>query len=235
MVLDIYVGSLTSYLDRAARSEWKTYDSTPETKTIPVMVITIPENVEAYRQERYADVVAWRKRLSEFLGARIRQPLDWDETKTTYAVATPRHDGMRALRLRAAYAELPDLELPLTPVSLNDDPAYTRSAGVEGNTRFSQIVRHIDCWLPSEFDFAFKAEGPDEKPVDFGSGLALLRQLEDLNDSIWKATQRTIEGWEEAGLPFGGSLDEEAKYGFSQVFLAAQFARDKQLPMMLDG
>ena len=235
MALDIYVGTLTRYLDRATRLEWKTYDRTPETKTIPVMVITFPENMEAYRQERRADIAAWRERLSHFLGSRIGQPLDWDETDTIYAVATPRHDGMRALRLRAAYAELPDLELPLTSVDLSDDPAYLRSTGIEGNTRFSQIIRHVDFWLPSEFDFVFKAEDPDEKPAWFGSGLVLLKQLEYLNDSIWKATQRTIEGWEEAGLPSGGSLDQEARYGFSQVFLAAQFARDHQLPMMLDG
>ena len=194
MALDIYVGALTRYLDRATRLEWKTYDRTPETKTIPVMVITIPENEAAYLQERLVDIAAWRKRLSDFLGSRIRQPLDWDETDTIYAVATPRHDGMRALRLRTAYAELPDLELPLTSAGLSDDPAYLRSTGIEGNTPFSQIIRHIDFWLPADFDFVFKAEDPDEKPADFGSGLTLLRQLEYLNDSIWKATQRTIEG-----------------------------------------
>ena len=235
MALDIYIGALTTYYERGRKWDWKTPDRAPGVETIPVMVITIGENLAADRRERRVDMAVWRERLSDFLGSRITRPLDWDETKTIYAVATPYHEGMRALRLWAAYAECPDLELPLNAVEPRDDPAYLRSTGIEGSTRFSQVIRNIDLWLPSEFDFIFIAEGPDEKPTDFGSGLALLKQLEDLNDATWKATQQTIEGWEEAGLPSNGSLEQEAKYGFSQVFLAAQFARDKQLPMMLDG
>jgi len=235
MALDIYIGALTTYYEQRRRWDWKTPDRAPGVETIPVMVITIGENLAADRRERRVDIADWRERLSNFLGSRITQPLDWDETNTIYAVATPYHDGMRALRLWAAYAEFPDLGLPLNSVELRDDPAYLRSTGIEGGTRLSQIIRNINLWLPSEFDFIFKAEGADEKLADFGSGLALLRQLEDLNDATWKASQHAIEGWEEAGLPSSGSLEQEAKYGFSQVFLAAQFARDKQIPMMLDG
>lgn len=234
MALDIYVGALANYYEQPAW-ERKTSDATPGTTTIPVIVITIAENVEKSRRERRVDIVAWRDRLSDFLGSKITQPLDWDETNLVYAVATPHHDGMRALRLWAAYAELPNLQPPLYSVDLRDDAAYLRSTSAEGHTRFSQIVRNIDFWLPSDFDFVFKAEDPSEELADFGSGPALLKQLEDLNVSTWQASQDTIEGWETAGLPSGGSLEQEAKYAFSQVFLAAQFARDNHLPMILDG
>jgi hypothetical protein len=55
------------------------------------------------------------------------------------------------------------------------------------------------------------------------------------NDATWKATQGTIEEWEEMGLPSDGSLEEKARYGFSQLFLIAQYARNNGMPMKLDG
>jgi hypothetical protein len=234
MILDIYVGAFTNYYEQL-RWEWKTSTASPDMTKIPVTIITIPENVEASRQERLVDVAAWRDRLNDLLASKVTQPLDWNEAERLYAVATPHHEGMRALRLWAVYAELPNLRPPRHPVDLMEDAAYLRAASTEGNTRFLQIIQNVDFWLPVDFDLVFRAEGPNGKSAEIGSALALLKQLDNLNASTWKAGQDTIEEWEVVGHLSGGSLEQQAKYAFSQVFLAAQFSRDNRLPMILDG
>jgi hypothetical protein len=232
MTLNIYVGALTYFWEW----EWLPAEGPPKPEpSLPITVLMTRETHQTEIQLRRDEIVAWRARLSKELGSKIPAPLDWDETETEYGVATPHHDGMRAVRLWAAYADHPDLQLPLRDMELKDDRAYLRSMKPEADTRYLQIIGNTDYWLPSSFDFTFKVEGPDGEPADVGSTPTLLKQLQDLNEATWKATQKTIEEWEEIGLPSDGSLEEKARYGFSQLFLIAQYACNKGMPMKING
>ena len=180
-------------------------------------------------------LVEWRRQLSEALGSNIAEPLDWDETSNEYATARPNWDGHVSLRLWAAYAEHPDLPLPLHAGELEEDPAYLRSTmKVSGSSRFPHLIRDLEFWLPSPFEFTFKADAPNGNPVDFGSTATLLEHLRDLNDATWRADQATIATWGVASPSPEAPLEQAAKYAFSAMFTLAKYACEKRMPMKLD-
>ncbi len=234
MAFDVYVGPLTLYYagqwenagQRYARERGATYhmirtEGSDDRVTDPEML-------------RPA-LVQWRHLLSEALGSNIPEPLDWDETSSEYATGRPNWDGFASLRLWAAYAEHPDLTLPLRCGELEEDPAYLRStAKTAGASRFPHLIRSLEFWLPSPFDFTFKAEAPNGSPVDFGSAMTLLEHLRDLNDVTWKADQATIATWGMVSPHPEAPFEQAAKYGFSTMLTLAQYACEKRMPMKLD-
>jgi hypothetical protein len=142
-------------------------------------------------------------------------------------------EGFNALKLWAAYAENPDLMPPLRSGELEEDPAYQRSTA-NAESRFPLIIRNLEFWLPSPFEFTFKAEAPTGSLVEFGSSTHLLKHLQDLNDVTWKADQATIATWGMVATRPEAPFERAAKYGFSTMFTLAQYACEKRMPMKLD-
>ena len=179
-------------------------------------------------------LVQWRRNLSEALGSNIAEPLDWDESTSEYATTRPNWDGFIALKLWAAYAENSDLMLPLRCGELEEDPAYQRSMAENAQSRFPLIIRSLEFWLPSPFEFTFKAEAPNGSLVEFGSSTHLLKHLQDLNNATWKADQATIEMWGIVAPRPEAPFERAAKYGFSTMLTLAQYACEKRMPIKLD-
>ncbi len=234
VAFDVYVGPLTLYYagqwenlgQRYARQSGGTYHmirTEGSDDRVTDLAVLRPALVE------------WRRQLNEALGSNIAEPLDWDEASSEYATGRPNWDGYIALRLWAAYAEHPDLMLPLHAGELEEDPAYRRStAKAAGSSRFPHLIRSIEFWLPSPFEFTFKADAPNGDAVDFGSAATLLEHLQDLNDATWKADQATIAMWGMASPSPEAPFEQAAKYGFSTLLTLAKYACEKHMPMKLD-
>jgi hypothetical protein len=233
VAFDVYVGPLTLYYagqwenvaQRYAREHGGTYHM--------IRTEGSDDRVTDLEVLRPA-LVEWRSQLSEALGSNISEPLDWVETSNEYATARPNWDGFASLRLWAAYAEHPDLELPLRCGELEEDPAYLRSMAKEAETRYPLIIRSLEFWLPSPFEFTFKAGGPNGDAVEFGSAPYLLKNLQDLNDATWKADQETIATWGMVAPSPEAPFEQAAKYGFSTMLTLAQYACEKRMPIKLD-
>ena len=233
MALDVYVGPLTLYYagqwenvaQEAARLQGAAYHTIrlddPEDK------VEDPERIRAA-------IVAWRSQLSDGLGSNIVRPLDWDEHCGDYVTARPNWDGFGSLILWAAYDDHKDLQPPAHFVELKGDPAYQRATAKEAESLYPHLIRDVEFWLPSPFDFTFKAEGPNGDVVTFGSAMILLRHLQELNDRTWKADRTTIEAWGVTAPKPDGPLEEAAKYGFSDMFILAEMACERGMPIKLD-
>jgi hypothetical protein len=225
MALDVYVGSLTHYYAgvgcRITRADAAT-DRVADR-------VTDPDRIQAA-------ILVWRAALGLSLGDNIAAPLDWDETPgTPRFTGRPGWDGWAALVLWAAYAEHPLLR---RPDSLSDewenDPALARSNAEGFRSRYSQLVRHVELWLPTPFPFTFDGEDVDGRRVVLGSAPTLQRQLADLNGATWKAGDDTVAGWGRRPPSDGASLEQRARYGFAAMVKAVQQAIDHRLPMKLD-
>ena len=235
MALDVYVGSLTRYYagdwenisERAARER-----GAPFRVAHPGGSVDNDNDSESIRPE----IVAWRLALNESLGARLTAPLDWDEQpQAPYFTDRPGWDGFGSLVLWAAYAEHPALRRPLSlPEEWDSDPALMRSNVAGFRSRYSHLVRNVELWLPSPFDFTFEGEDVDGRRVVVGSTATLRRQLGDLNGATWKANGDTVAGWTREPLADDALLDQSARCAFAVLLDLAQLAVERRLPMKLD-
>jgi hypothetical protein len=58
-----------------------------------------------------------------------------------------------------------------------------RRSGLRCNaqgSRYSHLVRNVELWLPSPFDFTFEGQDVDGRRIVVGSALTLARQLAEL-------------------------------------------------------
>ena len=180
--------------------------------------------------------LAWRSALSDSLGSKIALPLDWDEAlEAPYFTGRPGWDGFGSLVLWAAYAEHPALRRPATlPEEWDNDPALMRSNVAGFRSRYSHLVRNVELWLPSPFEFTFEGEDIDGRRVVVGSTTTLRRQLDDLNAATWKADANTVAGWGREPLAAEAPLELCARYAFAVLLDLARRAVEHKLPMKLD-
>ena len=137
--------------------------------------------------------------------------------------------------LWAAYAEHPALRLPDSlPEEWDHDVALVRCNADGFRSRFSHLVRNVELWLPSPFQFTFEGENVDGRRVVVGSVLTLRRQLADLNAATWKASDSVAAGWGRKPPADKATLEPRARYAFAILVDLAQQAVDHNLPMKLD-
>jgi hypothetical protein len=170
MGLDVYVGSLTRYylegpgdvVERIARHQGVPYGNGQDAEAVV-----------------RSAVVAWRDGLSRWLGDRLPEPLDWDESGLAGCFTDkPGWDGYGGVLLLAAHDEHPELPAPAT-VSADwpDDLAY-QAASARGAASCYQQLLTPELWLPSRFRFTVRVQDPTGEEVEVGSSVALLDQLE---------------------------------------------------------
>ena len=235
MALDVYVGSLARYYagewenvaEKAARERGVQYQigrpggSTDRLKD--------PQGIPPA-------VLAWRSALSDSLGGKLALPLDWDEAlEVPYFTGRPGWHGFGSLVLWAAYAEHPALRRPATLAEeWDNDPALMRSNVAGFRSRYSHLVRNVELWLPSPFEFTFEGEDIDGRRVVVGSTTTLRRQLDDLNAATWKADPNVVAGWCREPLAAEAPLELCARYAFAVLLDLARRAVEHKLPMNLD-
>ena len=233
MALDVYVGPLTLYY----AGEWENEAQIQARKRgDEYHIIRTRQEDDAVKdpEQVRSAIVNWQRSLSDALGENISEPLEWDEVSLKYATGRPDWQGLNSLILWAAYVEHRDLEPPERYVEVSTDPAYQRSTAEDATNLFPHVIRNIEFWLPSAFDFTFKAKAPNDDIVAFGSSFTLLSNLQSLNDATWQADRTTIERWGEHRSGPHASLEDSAKSGFCEMFLLAEFACQRRLPMKLD-
>ena len=188
MALDVYVGSLARYY----AGEWENIaEKAARERGVQYQISRPGGSADRLKDPQRIPpaVLAWRAALSDSLGSKIALPLDWDEAlEVPYFTGRPGWDGFGSLVLWAAYAEHPALRRPATlPEEWDNDPALMRSNVAGFRSRYSHLVRNVELWLPSPFEFTFEGEDIDGRRVVVGSTTTLRRQLDDLNAATWKA------------------------------------------------
>ena len=235
MALDVYVGSLARYY----AGEWENIaEKAARERGVQYQISRPGGSADRLRdpQRIPSAVLAWRSALSDSLGSKIALPLDWDEAlEGPYFTGRPGWDGFGSLVLWAAYAEHPALRRPaILPEEWDNDPALMRSNVAGFRSRYSHLVRNVELWLPSPFEFTFEGEDIDGRRVVVGSTTTLRRQLDDLNAATWKADANTVAGWCREPLAAEAPLELCARYAFAVLLDLARRAVEHKLPMKLD-
>src|SRR5919201_1845864 len=172
-----------------------------------------------------AAVLHWRDGLGRWLGDRLPEPLDWDESREAPCFTDkPGWDGYGGTLLLAAHDEHPELARP-TAVSADwpDDPAYQASLAAGAESRYDQLFGP-ELWLPSRFHFTVRTQDVTGNPIEVGSSVALVDQLETLRARC----DLTAE-------PAGDDpLAVAAGIGLRLLLRLAQRSAQHRVPMKLD-
>jgi hypothetical protein len=235
MALDVYVGSLARYY----AGEWENVaEKAARERGVQYQIGRSGGSSDRLKDPQRIPpaVLAWRSALSDSLGSKLALPLDWDEAlEVPYFTGRPGWDGFGSLVLWAAYAEHPALRRPATLAEeWDNDPALMRSNVAGFRSRYSHLVRNVELWLPSPFEFTFEGEDIDGRRVVVGSTTTLRRQLEDLNAATWKADANAVAGWSREPLAAEAPLELCARYAFAVLLDLARRAVEHKLPMKLD-
>ena len=237
MGLDVYVGTLTRYYTR----DWETIiQKTGREQGIKVEIVTpgapeVPLDDRLSADETRELVENWRSELAEDLKEHLPAGLTWSEDDSEpYFTDKPGWEGYAGLVLWAAYAEAPDLRRPMrAPADWETDPAYLRASQNE-STRFPNLVRGAEFWLPGEADILFGGYEPVGKEVAFGFVLDLLGELDMLNSMTWNASAEKLADWRAITDRWNELFETTARVGFSIVWGLALEAQRHGLPMKLD-
>jgi hypothetical protein len=235
MALDVYVGSLARYY----AGEWENIaEKASRERGVQYQIGRPGASADRLKDPQRIPpaVLAWRSALSDSLGSKIALPLDWDEAlEAPYFTGRPGWDGFGSLVLLAAYAEHPALRQPDTlPEEWDNDPALMRSNVAGFRSRYSHLVRNVELWLPSPFEFTFEGEDIDGRRVVVGSTTTLRRQLDELNAATWKADANTVAEWSLEPPAAEAPLELCARYAFAVLLDLARRAVEHKLPMKLD-
>jgi len=226
MALDVYVGSLTRYYT----GDWENVAERAGRTRGAGTPVGRQRDAASVRPA----VLAWREALAASLGDHVVLLPDWNESADApLFTGRPGWDGFGSLVLWAAYAEHPALRRPNSlPEGWDDDPALVRS-NTQGS-RYSHLVRNVELWLPSPFDFTFEGEDVDGRRTVIGSVLTLARQLGELNGATWKASAGEVARWAAQPPPDDAMLEIKARYAFAVLHDLARQAAELRLPMKLD-
>jgi hypothetical protein len=229
MALDVYVGSLTRYYC----GEWEnTAEKIARERGVPYQIRE--DRLDTKHVEPI--VLAWRRRVTDALGGRLSDRLDWNEASDApYFTDRPGWDGFGSLVLWAAYAEHPTLRCPTElPEEWDEDSALLRSNAEGFKSRYRHLVRNIELWLPSGFAFTFEAEDASGRKAVIGSVTTLGQQLAELNAATWKADSEKVKAWRRRPPTEASPLEERAQFAFAVMSNLCALAKDNELPMKLD-
>jgi hypothetical protein len=232
MALDVYVGSLTRYY----AGDWKSIADKKGKRTRPrtgAMRAGADPGKESERIRKA--VLAWREGMKRALRQHLSEPLDWAETnEAPWFTGRPGWDGFGSLVLWAAYAEQPGVRRPAAlPEEWDDDPALVRSNADGFRSRYAHLVRNVELWLPSAFDFTFEGEDVDGRRIIVGSSTTLGRQLGELNAATWKMDAGGLLALAK-DRPSGNGLETCAHHALAVMTGLVRHAVEHRLPMKLD-
>lgn len=237
MGLDVYAGSLTRYY----AGEWETavqkYARENNMECYTVRTAPSASAGDPMTPEEICEwVKEWVDGLNIGLGDNLDQPLEWEESLSTpYFTDKPAWDCYSSLLLWAAYSEHPELTVPFDCIKdWSADEAYIRSTNPEFRSKYGALLYDVEMWLPSKFDFVFKGPNANGATIGFGSAVALLEQLNELNSRTWGADEATLVQWRKHPVDNLAPLEEGAKFAFAIFHWLASAAVEHKLVIKLD-
>lgn len=250
MGMDVYAGTFTRYYAR----NWKTASQKfCEENGIAFRQIRTDSSPPPPVEEIMDGVNDWQNRLVEVLhnsGVPAAEP--WEENnEKPYYTDKPDWDAFGALALYAA-SKLLDKKTPKDypkGMDYNSHPLMRKisKSSFGGLSLFSGVYH----WIPVNDSIMFKYPLVNGITADIGTTTLLKSELIKINELGWKEDRNTILGWSNTeGYPQDASFNNGrleikkvtevydthslAKFAFSVLWRAAEFAENERVPVILD-
>lgn len=251
MGLDIYAGTLTRYYSgnwelvsqQIAKQLGVAYTRiTPEGENEPIQN---PKEIAQIQEI----VQNWQSLMYNQLPQEYREPL-WDENiEKDYFTENIGHEPWIALSI-VKIATLLNKPFPKTICgdSIAESPLLKYG---EEDDEIRTSLLNVQLWLPFEQSYKLSFVDPKNENAMLATISYLENELKDLNNAIWKADEPTILSWqnEENLYPLKDSFlaklfnrkkapiyDTEslAKYAYSIIYRTIKFAKQNNVPIVLD-
>ncbi len=248
MGLDIYAGTLTRYYSRT----WKTVaQQFAEANGIEFQTMYIEEQGDIPTPESIQDD------MQDFAN-QIAEALDdgqtaWQESLDIgYYTDKPDWQAFGALILHTASIYY-KVEAPKTIMSDEDIFEQELVARALNDEEVNMpLLNDCEWWLPFKGDDGFMCNLPDNREMHVSTIDVLVRMLDKINERSWQADEETILSWSKtegySGEPIDitdenleiadkvetHSIDSLAKFAFSIFYQGAKFAKENNVPLLLD-
>lgn len=251
MGLDVYAGTFTRYYAR----NWKTvvqkfseengisYHQIRANNTSPPPVEEITEGVNN-----------WENQLVAVLkNSGVNSAQTWEENnEKPYYTDKPDWDAFGALLLYAA-AKLLGKETPKDfPKRMNYN-AHPLMKKIRKNKSCNgwSLFLEVCHWIPINDSFMFNGPLANGATVNIGTTALLKNELSKINEIGWRADRETILGWTSTeGYPTAAEFKDGklefndvtevydtnslARFAFSVLWQAVEFAEKERVPVILD-
>lgn len=234
MGLDIYTGTLTRYYSKNWKSIIQQYAE--ENNMEFERVNSNEDNQDELDTEEVQSIcIDWRNNIIDAVKEHIENPTVWTENnEKEYYTDKPDWDCYGALIMYALYNEQ-SIDPPINfDENWTESEVYVKACSEDYETSFQQLVKGCEIWLPLNFNFIFNYNDPSENEIAIGSIYTLLKNLDDLNSKIWKASKEIIDSWQKNIDPGTTVYEEKAKFGFSVLYSITEFAIKNHTPIKLD-
>jgi hypothetical protein len=170
----------------------------------------------------------------------VSKDLDWPELPDSpYFTDKPDWDCFGAMTLLAAYEEEPKRRFGgRWPKNLSEswtrDPKLAARLSAQEPPRYSHMYGCM-AWIPVAFKSPIRGPMPGGAPILIGSSVALLEQLEQLNQQTYAGSPGDLARWR-GEMPDGADsrFEPKAKAGLAIFLELTRLAVDHRLPMLLD-
>ncbi len=261
MGLDLYSGQLTRYYSRnwetIVQQHAKEQGINCELIDATGHKIKSTENKDEIDQVRES-IIEWEGNLAANLNPPIPAPL-WDETtECDYYTDKPDWPAFGALALLQACQTLnrPLPEYIEERRSVFDNPILKEAMS---ENIPNSLLYNVTMWIPIRDKLIIETAGPTGDRIAIATVPLLRKELEELNQKLWKADEATILSWredkyydpiiEESTEPrrlFGFiplkkkrtkvkfRTEDLAQCAFSMFYAALLFAEEHKVPILLD-
>lgn len=189
---------------------------------IPVTAASTTHYLNENNEETTAQIVIWQAALIEALSEIITDIKPWNETITERLVLEINEDHLASLALFCAYT---DAKKPMVKQlkSMWDEDKIYQKAIADPQSKFKQILRSVDCFLPYEFDFNFEFADFNQEEMLFGSIYELKKELDNLHSKTFsKMSEMT------------NSVELMAKEAYDKLNQLCDFAITHQLILWIN-
>lgn len=147
--------------------------------------LTISSFARCYDGAKLEDTLAWQSALIEVLKDNEVSIHAWQEASEEMIVKEIDETCLAALALCAAYTEAKK-PLPAKLKGVWDEDKVFIKATNSNDTKYKQLLRSVDIFLPDQFPYNFEFADPNEEVMLFGSLDELIEECERLNRIAFK-------------------------------------------------
>lgn len=189
---------------------------------IPLMAASATNYLEEQNPTTASLIEAWQSALLEALSEIMPDLQPWSETNSETLNAEIDETELASLALLCAYTEAKKPVVKQLKSMWDEDKIYQKAIN-DSQSKFKQILRSVDCFLPYDFDFNFEFADINQDEMLFGSVYELKNELDALNMRTFSKNSESLN-----------SVELMAKSAYDKLLQLCEFAITQQVILWIN-